>query len=102
MSTVTSVFQTGRITGHVVQTAECPDAVWNGVVENPSTTRCAFCPIPSPYWPVSTNLEVSGIGDSSLLSIAKITIGLRHIISSLITHLRFLILNHEIYLGISI
>lgn len=53
------VFQTDRITGRVVRTAACPDAVWSGVAASPSTTRCACCPIPSPYWPASTNSGVS-------------------------------------------
>lgn len=52
------VFQMGRITGPAVRTVACPDAVWSGVVVNPSTTRCACCPILSPYWPASTSSEV--------------------------------------------
>jgi len=54
-------FQTGRITGRVVRTAACPDAVWSGVAASPSTTRCAFCPTPSPYWPASTSSGVSAV-----------------------------------------
>lgn len=54
-----SSFQTVPITGRVVRTAACPDAVWNGVAASPSTTRCACCPTPSPYWRASTNFAVS-------------------------------------------